>query len=172
MVKVDGFPHHHRFQLLLTWHVALKIFSGADLKKTGKLATYFLMLTGVYSVQSLYTDCCVAMDQGSRLQLQMRKLCCFVTLLSRKKLKILLLAFIITVIRWVMCWHNAAARKAAENLNILFQIIFQKHDLFRGVFRALLLKSACEGLARCVVMKDGRKSLLMILSYHHQDRED
>lgn len=76
----------------------LEDFSGADLKKTGKLATYFLVLTGVYSVESLYTDCCVAMVQGSGLQLQMRKLCCFVTLLSRKELKILLLAFIITAV--------------------------------------------------------------------------
>lgn len=76
----------------------LEAFSGSDLKTTGKCATYFLVLGG--GVCAAYRLCCVVIDRGRSLQLPAipskdAEDCCFVTLLSRKGLKILLLEFTI-----------------------------------------------------------------------------
>lgn len=72
-----------------------------------------------------------------------------------------------------MCWHNAAARKAAQNFNFLcFKLFFKDANSLEESLVLLVLKSACEVSARYEVMKDGRKSLLMVLPQHHRDRGD
>lgn len=62
-------------------------------------------------------------------------------LMEKKGLKILLLEFIISI-GWGMCGHNTTARKAAQNLKFLFQIIFKNVNCLEESFIPLLLRSA------------------------------
>ena len=89
-------------------------------------------------------------------QQRCRGLCHFVTLLSRKGLKALLLEFIISVVWWGMCWCSAATREAAQNCNFLCFRLFLKNVKFSE-------KSFMPLSAWYALMKDGRKPLLVIL---------